>query len=275
MAGPEGKRYHNEKSHGYNFEVPATHKMGLAMPIPLIAMGKFRHEAVAVDAISGAVYQTEDRDDGLIYRFIPNVKGQLAKGGRLEALKVKGKSSLDTRNWESTTMKAGQSVEIEWIPCENVNSDKDDLRYRTFEQGAARFARGEGMWAGNNSIYFAATSGGKANKGQIWRIDPKRNLLTLWVEPNNGHIIENADNLTVAPWGDVVLSEDLATWKTRVDNSNWITGINKRGEVYKIGRNAFNNQELAGVCFSPDGSTLFVNIYHPGMTLAITGPWRG
>jgi uncharacterized protein len=30
---------------------------------------------------------------------------------------------------------------------------------------------------------------------------------------------------------------------------------------------------LAGVCFSPDGNTMFVNIQYPGMTVAITGPW--
>jgi len=31
---------------------------------------------------------------------------------------------------------------------------------------------------------------------------------------------------------------------------------------------------LAGACFSPDGTTLFVNIYEPGITLAVTGPWK-
>ena len=52
------------------------------------------------------------------------------------------------------------------------------------------------------------------------------------------------------------------------------------GRLYTVGRNAMAarpgasvNSELAGVCFSPDGGTMFVNIYQPGMTLAITGPW--
>ena len=31
---------------------------------------------------------------------------------------------------------------------------------------------------------------------------------------------------------------------------------------------------MAGVCFSPDAGTMFVNVYNPGRTLAITGPWR-
>jgi secreted PhoX family phosphatase len=63
-----------ERDHGYNFEVPASAKIGLAAPVALKAMGRFMHEAVAVDARSGIVYQTEDRDDGLIYRFIPTEK---------------------------------------------------------------------------------------------------------------------------------------------------------------------------------------------------------
>jgi secreted PhoX family phosphatase len=41
-----------------------------------------------------------------------------------------------------------------------------------------------------------------------------------------------------------------------------------------MARNAVNGSELAGAVFSPDGSTLFLNIYDPGLTVAITGPWR-
>ncbi|MDE0840107.1 MAG: DUF839 domain-containing protein, partial [Kiritimatiellae bacterium] len=54
-----------EKDHGYNFDVPATAEIGLVDPVPLKAMGRFNHEAVAVDPKSGVVYQTEDRSDGL------------------------------------------------------------------------------------------------------------------------------------------------------------------------------------------------------------------
>lgn len=88
-----------EKDHGYNFEVPVSDKIGLVDPIPLKAMGRFRHEAVAVDPATGIVYQTEDRRDGLFYRFIPNEPGKLVAGGRLQALRVKYAKGLDTRNW--------------------------------------------------------------------------------------------------------------------------------------------------------------------------------
>ena len=50
-----------DADHGYNFEVPASADIGLADPIPLKAMGRFNHEAVAVDPKTGIVYETEDR----------------------------------------------------------------------------------------------------------------------------------------------------------------------------------------------------------------------
>ena len=51
-----------EKEHGYNFEVPATEEIGLVDPVPLKAIGRFRHKDTAVDPRSGSVYQTEDRN---------------------------------------------------------------------------------------------------------------------------------------------------------------------------------------------------------------------
>src|SRR5690606_23977342 len=71
------------RDHGWNFEVPASATPGRVAPVPLKAMGRFNHEAVAVDAQSGCVYQTEDREDGLFYRFLPNDRTKLAKGGKL------------------------------------------------------------------------------------------------------------------------------------------------------------------------------------------------
>ena len=45
------------------------------------------------------------------------------------------------------------------------------------------------------------------------------------------------------------------------------------GQQYAIADNAHTPSELAGVCFSPDGAVMFVNIQDRGLTLAITGPW--
>lgn len=266
------------KRHGYVFEVPATAEIARANPAPIKAMGRFNHEAVAVDPDSNVIYLTEDDSQSLLYRFIPHTPGQLLDGGKLQALAVRNRPSLDTRNWKSRTVDLGSPMEVEWIDLEDVDGPKDDLRYRGFEDGAARFARGEGMWYGNEAVYFACTNGGPEELGQIWKYTPSPSegasgeeahpgKLELFVESMDSAIIENADNLTVTPWGDLIVCEDTGEKQD-------MNGITPEGKVYKLGRNAQSNSELAGATFSPDGSTLFMNIQHSGITLAITGPWE-
>ena len=266
------------RDHGFVFEVPATAEQKIADPLPLKAMGRFSHEAVAVDPASGIVYETEDQHDGLIYRFIPKERGRLEQGGRLQALAVVDRPGLDTRNWETITVLPGESLEVRWVDLEDVEAPLDDLRLRGFAWGAARFARGEGMWYGNDSIYFACTNGGPVKAGQVWRYTPSPDegtpdeiddpgRLELFIEPNDLDLLQNCDNLTVAPWGDVVLCEDGPP-------DQFVVGVTPEGELYKLARNALSGSELAGATFSPDGSTLFVNIQGNGLTLAITGPWQ-
>lgn len=265
------------KYHGYVFEVPATSEIQLADPVPIKEMGRFNHEAVAVDPKSGAVFLTEDRSDGLLYRFIPSVKDELHSGGKLQALAIKESKSFDTRNWTEEQIEVGTILDVEWIDLDNIDSPSDDLRERGYESGAARFARGEGMWYGNNGVYFACTNGGSKRLGQIWKYTPslvetsddetgQPGKLELFVESNKTTMFENADNITVAPWGDIVVCEDT-------DTDCHLIGITPEGESYNLGRNVHNNSELAGAAFSPDGSTLFLNIQTSGITLAITGPW--
>jgi len=76
------------------------------------------------------------------------------------------------------------------------------------------------------------------------------------------------DNLTVAPWGELIICEDGR-------GTDYLLGVRPDGAPYNLARNALNSKEFAGSIFSPDGSILFVNIQLPGLTLAITGPWQG
>ncbi len=270
----------NEDNHGYVFEVPATEEMRLKYPVPLRSMGRFNHEAVAIDPRTGIVYLTEDRGDGLFYRFIPKVKGELHKRGKLQALAFVWKKGMDTRNWDThdPAVKVGTKYAVKWIDLEDIDSDKDDLRIRGHADGAAIFCRGEGIWFGKNELYFACTSGGRIHTGQIFKYIPskyegtsKENnkkyypRLELFVEPNNTKLLKYCDNLTIAPWGDVVFCEDGAHPR--------IFGITPKGQFYQIAENIGFLSEFAGVCFSPSGKTLFVNIQVPGLTLAITGDW--
>ena len=150
--------------HGYAFDVPASAR-GLVKAEPLRAMGRFNREAVAVDPSTGIVYQTEDSGTGLLYRFIPDQPGELARGGRLQALAIIGMPSADTRNWQDATFAVGQAVETRWIDLDDVEALDSPLQKRGFAKGAALFARGEGIaWAVDQSgasTYFACTNGGQ------------------------------------------------------------------------------------------------------------------
>lgn len=272
---------YNEKDHGYNFEVPVTTEPKIAEPVPLKAMGRFNHEAIAVDPLSGIVYETEDRPDGLFYRFIPEEPGRLAKGGRLQFLAVRDKKPYDTRNWPETRnpkLAPRVPLAVEWIDIDNVEAPEDDLRLRGHTNGAARFARGEGIWYGDGEIYFACTSGGVSKVGQVFRYVPSPfegterekthpGLLELYLEPNNLGLLEYCDNVTIAPWGDLVLCEDGSA-------ENYLRGVTPDGKMYTLAYNSYPGEsEFCGVCFAPDHPTLFVNIQRPGITLAVTGPW--
>lgn len=269
-----------EKDHGYNFEVPASTEPGLAEPVPLKAMGRFRHEAIAVHEPSGVVYETEDLADGLIYRFIPNQPGKLAAGGKLQALKLREVPSADTRNWGESdwTMPQNKQFLVDWIDLDDVESPRDDLRYRGSRKGAATFARGEGIAVSGNEIFWCCTSGGSKQFGQVFRYvaspfegtEKEKEApakVELFVESHDAEILRNCDNCVVAPWGDLIVAEDT-------DAPCRIIGITPRGQCYTLALNVLNDSELAGPCFSPSGDTLFINIQNPGMTLAITGPWE-
>ena len=266
------------KNHGYNFEVIPSIKRKLANPQPIKSMGRFRHEAVAFhNGETGSVYQTEDRKNGLIYRFLPNNKTKLLNGGRLQALAFIDELSLDTRNWKKQKIKQGESFNVKWFDLENVESPNDDLREQGFEKGCAKFARPEGMWEHHGKIYFTCTSGGKNELGQIWEYTPSLHegsskeqkypaKLKLFFESDDAKSLDMCDNITISPFGDIIICEDGK-------GSDYLVGIKSDGKSYKIAKNILNSSEFAGACFSPDGKILFVNIYKPSITLAITGNW--
>jgi hypothetical protein len=266
-----------EKYHGYNFEVPVDENGGLTVPIPLKAMGRFVHEAVAVHPSHGIIYQTEDRDDSLFYRFLPKKFGDLKLGGKLQALSLKEWKQFDTRNWKSANMEINTKYAVEWLDLKGVDSHNDDLRFRGFSKGAARFARGEGNYFSKGHVYFTCTSGGKKKLGQVFKYTPsplegQKNeneqppTLELFVETNNARLLRNCDNLTATGAGDLIICEDRPDAR--------LLGITPDGQVYHFAKNIGYQSEFTGVTFSPDKNTMFINIQTPGLTLAITGPWK-
>lgn len=275
-AGEEGFG----RDHGWVFEIPARHR-GIANPLPLTAMGRFKHEAAAVDPGNGIVYLTEDQNDSLLYRFLPRSPGRLAEGGTLQALAFADSAEPnDTRNWAGVAFPSGADRPTRWITMDNVESPQDDLRARGAAAGACVFARGEGIAHADGTFYFTCTSGGAAKLGQIMRYQPSRfegqsaeasapGRLTNFVESVHPDMLNYGDNLIVAPHGHLIVCEDQYTEIT----TNHLRGVTPQGRTYPFALLRAQT-ELAGVCFSADGRIMFVNIYHPGKTLAVTGPWH-
>jgi secreted PhoX family phosphatase len=271
-----GQVIQRNQRHGYIFEVPFDAD-GLVDPVPLTQMGRFEHEAASVDPETGVVYLTEDRHQSLLYRFIPHVPGKLREGGRLQALKVVDKPVFDTRNWSGPALEVNTWLDVAWVDLEEPDVDTNDLRLRGHEKGAAMFARGEGICRSGRDFAFTATIGGPERLGQVFVYQPspaegtdgekaQPGKLGLIAEASAKTIVRNGDNLALSPWGDLVICEDTAGYCGMV-------GLRADGTQYRLAGNALEEAELAGVCFSPDGSTMFVNVQQANVTLAITGPW--
>ncbi len=261
------------RPHGYCFEVPASAD-GVVAPQPLKAMGRFVHEAIAVDPKTGDVYETEDRQTAGFYRFVPNKKDVLAAGGRLQMLAVKDRAGYDTR----TGQKMGATLPVVWVEIERPDppeAEQDDLA--VYKQGVVRggatFARLEGCWHGEGRIYFTSTNGGDKRLGQVWEYQPQGRaggLLKLLFESPSAEVLRAPDNLCVSPRGrGLVVCEDG-------EGTQRMRGLTREGRIFDFASNlvpGFEHREFAGATFSPDGKTLFVNIQTPGLTFAIWGPW--
>jgi uncharacterized protein len=254
----------SEAGHGYVF-LCRTDADQVARAERLPAYGRFNHEAAAVDPDTLIAYLSEDREDGYLYRFVPAAPERPFEG-RLEALKLSGESGFDT----GRALGPGRRLPVEWVPIDHPDPPEDSVRLQARERGAARVRRGEGLWQFGRQIYVAATSGGRARKGQILRLalgdSGAPDTLESIVEGSGEDDLDGPDNLTVAPWGDLYLAEDGA-------GEQFVRGVTPEGALFTVARNAASRSEITGVCFSPDGRALFLNLQRDGLTLAVVGPF--
>lgn len=261
-----------EQNHGYCFEVDAASDAPVT-PVPLRAMGRFVHEAVAVDKKTGIVYETEDRLTAGFYRFLPNVRRDLAAGGQLQMLALRNAPGADLR----TGQEVGAVYETEWVAIDDpdpVDAETDSLAvYRQgLAKGGATFGRLEGCFTVGRTVYVVSTNGGDAGVGQIWRYTHTLSggRIELLFESPSPDLLDMPDNLTVSRRGGVLVCEDGT-------NGNFLRGFTRTGQVFDFAHNVVpghESSEFAGACWSPDARTLFVNVQNPGYTFAIWGPWK-
>jgi len=248
--------------HGYVF-VCDPDAGSLTPPKCLRAYGKFRHEAASVDPNTSIAYLTEDEPDSCFYRFVPHATNRPFEG-KLQALRV-ARARFDTG-----LMQIGETHSVDWVDIDDPEGSAQLVRYQAQAHGAAIFRRGEGLWLSAAQAYICATAGGPIRRGQVFSLDlrdrgAKLELLTQSVDAAQ---LDMPDNISVAPWGDVVLAED------NVFGEKHLRVLAPDGSLATLAKNRLSRGEFAGVCFSPDSSTLFVNLQNDGLTLAIRGPFR-
>lgn len=274
-----------QSPHGYVFEVPAQ---GVARPEPIVAMGQFYHEAVAFDERSGIAYLTEDANPRAgIYRYIPEVPGELLRGGRLQMMRLDGgRDMLDTPV-------SGQQMVVEWVDIPNPEKgftpnsrEGDGVVRQGLAAGGSRFISLEGCACIDGHVYFTSKYGGRARSGSVYDYDIDRGVLWLIYESPGHKVFSGPDNIVMSPRGSLVLCEDRVSTNTA---AQYMAGLTKTGELFRFCRinpevqgdygghdlaQTALHSEWAGATFSADGQWLFANIYNPGVTVAITGPWQ-
>jgi uncharacterized repeat protein (TIGR03803 family) len=187
----------------------------------------------------------------------------------------------------------GKPMSIQWVdipdPGQGHTPGTHDCK-GVVTQGMARggtaFTSLEGCVYDEGTVYFTSKSGGKANAGQIFRLDIAANALQLIFEATDRNGFSGMDNLIVSPRGSLMICEDRLGL---IKRGQHIAGITPQGELFafcqtnpdldqsyagfNLGETAVGS-EWAGVCFSADGQWLFANLFNPGITFAITGPWH-
>jgi secreted PhoX family phosphatase len=289
VAGPElgwGKK------HGYNFLVPANANRTVPA-IPLTWMGRMAHEAAVADA-NGIIYETEDAGNSSgFYRATPHNRANVYQGGKLEMLAIKGAPQANLFRGQTV----GKRLPVEWVAIDDPDPDLEGGAASCFAQGRAKggaaFNRLEGIFTGldGRSIYFVSTSGGESQYGQLWHYIPadpynEDDQLVLVFESPSGSVLDSPDNICITPRGGILFCEDDASGDgdghplaPGISDVNRLIGMGGLGEPFEFAVNILNDSEFAGACFSPDGRTLFVNIFGggaagSGMTCAIWGPWE-
>lgn len=266
------------KPHGYVYEVPV---FGETTREPLRAMGRFVHEANATDPHTGIVYETEDAGfTSGFYRFVPSERGRLAAGGTLQMLAIEGQPQYNARLGQTP----GEPLDVVWVTIDvadpAVPAGATAVFAQGFAKGGAAFARLEGAWYGRGRIFFSSTNGGNTGQGQIWEYEPSSDTLRLVFESPAAEVLNSPDNITVSPRGGLVLCEDGS-------GAEFLHGLTTDGDIFRFAQNNvvlsgerngiagdFRGSEFAGATYSPDGKWLFFNVQSPGITFAVTGPWR-
>lgn len=205
------------------------------------ALGRFSHEAVAVQAATRSTFMTEDAPDGRFYRFVSSaadwpVGGRAALAqGRLQALQRMGDIEA--------TRHAPQPVR--WVDV--AHPDRPQHTQRRAETQA--FRGGEGLWLHDGLVYFSTK-----HDNRIWLHDTQAQTLELVYDfasaPPSDRILSGVDNLVGTRSGEILVAEDGGDMQLCLI----LRDRRVRPLLQLVGQ---DDSELTGPAFSPDGRRLY------------------
>lgn len=205
---------------------------GKKEPVIRESLGRFQHEAVAVDPRTMQLYLTEDEPDGCLYRYTA-LKYSAAglpdlTTGRLEVMRV-----IDSQNGLVT-----------WHSLRDPAANYQLTRKQSVL--ATRFNGGEGIWYHNGFIYFT-TKG----DNRVWSLDiTKQTLKVIYDAARHSHpILSGVDNITANAKGELLIAEDGGNMEVVILAAGTVKPL-----LQIVGH---DRSEITGPAFSPDGSRLY------------------
>lgn len=278
------------RKHGYVFESAVDAAASSAVPI--VGMGRFVHEAVAVDPATGIVYETEDnRNAAALYRYVPNNTsgqiGSLQQGGTLQAARIRAVvrqaqalSLAATNNVGLLNPEVGDEYELEWVTIADPDASPRTVAglpggvalaamagptLQALAAGCARMSRGEGIWHAAGKMFIVDTGAGVngANQpgqgdGAVWELTLSTMRLRALFVSGAATAGNNPDNVTVSPRGGVVLCEDGGASPDAFGNGSRLLGLNGNGEAYIFCK---NNVSLSAAQVAAAGKTVAAGDY--------------